>query len=1370
MNWPLSQDYNEAVQSAKSSFADPDLKSGEVVPGPMGLPLPRSGNFADVYQFRGADGRMWAVKCFTRHVEGLGERYAKIDQHLRKARLPFAVGFRFLPEGIRVRGQWYPILKMEWVEGFTLNEFVRQQAGKADQLRALLGMWIRLGKRLREVKIAHADLQHGNVLLVPGETANKLKLRLIDYDGMWVPALAGKPSGEAGHPAYQHPSRMKERVYSAEVDRFPHLVMGCALRAIAIAGKPLWDKFDNGDNLLFREADFADPSKSKLFKTLWEMDDPTVTNLLALLAVCGRRPLKDTPWLDELLSGEKSEPVSDAVLARAADMIGVTHRSARKAAPVAQIYVVPEEANAFADLGADWNDPARPLRRHKAKASPVAMIAAGSVALVAVAVVVAILLSRRGKDTPPDPGNTQTTGSVKGGPSGTSKPGQLKTEWVALSNGLPIGGAKTLAEGIDKGTPGKFVRPYLPSTKSPLGVWLMADGARAIVARPNAIGVLDLASGKVETAVHDISAVRAAVTPDAKYAVIADRDQIVRVFEMQTGLEVYAHKFLADAPALRITPDGKRVAISADGVGYSEWALPDGKELRRHEALQASLFAFSLDGTRAIAADKDGGVELWDMDDGKATVLSPSMVAAAVCVTADGKRGLAASADSKEIRVWDMRDGKALPGLPTPIKHHVTAIASAADGTILVGGDDGEVAFIPESAPGEVVFQSPAKDAITGFAITGDSRHMLVATEKSALHLSRVRPKVAGKGDLPASAGFLDLAQSMPIAADANIFAADTTGERFLVASKDRLTVYDAATFRAGETFRVVGTTLAAAGFGPDNLVVICEREAGEEYRTRTYDLKRGEPGTNFAPPVNAAGPEGGRVSRVVPVPDRKFVIATTAVVGDVLYDTRTGRPATGWPAAKRDDQVVATSRPDGNVIAFGSNTRPVQLWDCDTTTFRRPFEASLGFRRLMFTPDGNKLIGLGAHSRIRVWDAETGKVIKDVDHSDPGPLDDLATIGNDLVALSTGTAWMLLNSESGKVLDVAPDVLAARGFAIPKRGWVLTANADNRLAAWNVDTKRARAAPARPPRKGNWPDVALVRDSLQSPPVGIAFVDSGKKVLVASQSGLLTRYTADRLLFDRETDAADLPLREMVVANNQLFTLGRRSVVIRNAETLEKVADFPVTIPTGPPPMFAVHPDGSYFLSGTDKVRLIEVKTKKETILATPKAAGVKPLTQFAFSADGKSGVARWGNSITTVWLPKQTGEGKVLEDAKTTILAAPDALALSPDGKTAVLGSRTGEIKAWDMTNGKQLFSEKPYEIGGEPTGVESVRFLPDGTRFATVAVDGRIVLYSGDGFAKKKFHRAPPGNWQIAESPDGRSLVLVQGGMMAIVGLEN
>ncbi len=55
MKWPLPQDFSEAVQNPAVSFTDPDLAGGETVTGPHGLPLPHSGNFADVYQVHGAD-------------------------------------------------------------------------------------------------------------------------------------------------------------------------------------------------------------------------------------------------------------------------------------------------------------------------------------------------------------------------------------------------------------------------------------------------------------------------------------------------------------------------------------------------------------------------------------------------------------------------------------------------------------------------------------------------------------------------------------------------------------------------------------------------------------------------------------------------------------------------------------------------------------------------------------------------------------------------------------------------------------------------------------------------------------------------------------------------------------------------------------------------------------------------------------------------------------------------------------------------------------------------------------------------------------------------------------------------------------------
>jgi hypothetical protein len=323
MAWPLSQDYNEAVQNPHLCFADAELCAGRVAVNALGLPLPRSGSFADVYELHcPATGRRWAVKCFTRQVPGLGERYAAISDHLRQARLPFTVDFQYLEQGVRIRGQWYPIVKMHWVEGLLLNDFVRQYLERPPLLEALIQVWAKAGRRLREANLAHADLQHGNVLLVPGDRPSSLKLKLIDYDGMFVPALAGRRSGEVGHPAYQHPQRLREATYSLEVDRFPVLLIATALRAVLVCGQALWQRYDNGDNLLFREQDLREPLASPLFRELWQVGDAGVHDLTGYLVMACQGKLEYVLLLDQVVTPDGIRPLSSAQEAHVTALLG----------------------------------------------------------------------------------------------------------------------------------------------------------------------------------------------------------------------------------------------------------------------------------------------------------------------------------------------------------------------------------------------------------------------------------------------------------------------------------------------------------------------------------------------------------------------------------------------------------------------------------------------------------------------------------------------------------------------------------------------------------------------------------------------------------------------------------------------------------------------------------------------------------------------------------------------------------------------------------------------------------------------------------------------------------------------------------------
>ena len=159
----------------------------------------------------------------------------------------------------------------------------------------------------RRPKLATATCSTATSCWCRASTPNSLALKLIDYDGMWVPALAKSKSGEVGHANYQHPRRLREGTYSLEVDRFPLLLVATALRALK-AGKSLWDKYDNGDNLLFKESDLAAPGQSALFEELASLPDAGLVMLAAQVRAALKGPLESTALLEDAMPDARPTP------------------------------------------------------------------------------------------------------------------------------------------------------------------------------------------------------------------------------------------------------------------------------------------------------------------------------------------------------------------------------------------------------------------------------------------------------------------------------------------------------------------------------------------------------------------------------------------------------------------------------------------------------------------------------------------------------------------------------------------------------------------------------------------------------------------------------------------------------------------------------------------------------------------------------------------------------------------------------------------------------------------------------------------------------------------------------------------------------
>jgi hypothetical protein len=263
MSWPTPQDYNEALQHPGVSFRNADLKKGVAEVNALGLPKPTSGAFASVYRMH-CGSQDWAVRCFLHDIPDQHDRYTEISKFILSDDLDFTVDCEFLKEGILIAGRWHPILKMQWVEGSTLGEYLESRLANHDSsaIEKLVTKFERAVQLMQQNGIAHGDLQHGNILVLPNGD-----LRLVDYDGMFVPSLQGWGSNELGHRNYQHPARTRDH-FGPYLDNFSAWVIYLSLMCVAI-DPTLWNKAGGGDDcLLFRQRDYVDPKRSHILKLL----------------------------------------------------------------------------------------------------------------------------------------------------------------------------------------------------------------------------------------------------------------------------------------------------------------------------------------------------------------------------------------------------------------------------------------------------------------------------------------------------------------------------------------------------------------------------------------------------------------------------------------------------------------------------------------------------------------------------------------------------------------------------------------------------------------------------------------------------------------------------------------------------------------------------------------------------------------------------------------------------------------------------------------------------------------------------------------------------------------------------------------------
>lgn len=293
---PSISDYSKTILRAGSD-AFKQLKGTVFIPSNT-VPFKNfsfgSGSYAAVFKGQTPDGKLCAVKCFTTIQEDIHFRQKAISNYLSSFEADWKVACRFLDNEITVNGSDFPVVVLDWIDGKPLNTFITENLTNNQVLTNLQKQLVVISKDLEKHKVGHGDLQCGNIL-VQG-TATSFRLKLIDYDGMFIPQFSGLDNQENGRYEFQHPLRTKD-YFALTIDRFSVWVMLTTLEALKY-DKSLWEKqpqggFNTEENMLFLRADFQNFDGSALVQRLRRINEKSLHFYLDKLRIFCNGTLTD---------------------------------------------------------------------------------------------------------------------------------------------------------------------------------------------------------------------------------------------------------------------------------------------------------------------------------------------------------------------------------------------------------------------------------------------------------------------------------------------------------------------------------------------------------------------------------------------------------------------------------------------------------------------------------------------------------------------------------------------------------------------------------------------------------------------------------------------------------------------------------------------------------------------------------------------------------------------------------------------------------------------------------------------------------------------------------------------------------------------
>ena len=891
------------------------------------------------------------------------------------------------------------------------------------------------------------------------------------------------------------------------------------------------------------------------------------------------------------------------------------------------------------------------------------------------------------------------------------------------------------------------------------GAWAPGD---------NSIRLWEVATGKSVRRFlgHTAQLKGVAFTPDGRQILSASSDSTLRLWDVQTGRQLRVFQgHQGRVISVALSSDGRRVISGGDDKTARLWDVATGRELRRFEGHTEVVVSVALspDGRWVLSGSHDKTMRLWEVESGRQVRLfSGHSLSEFVAFSPDGRRALSGSDGDQTTRLWDVATGQEL---------------GRFDGAFCVSSVGPRALALTDGGTRHVVLlKLPPADQETKPTVTGDIGQLVLDTEAAdGWLLVKQRDQVVlvldatanQQADLKPGEYQLELAgrtAGLRLSADKFTLAKDAKrGVQIRPESKP-------ARVEIIELRRFVGhrsVNLCPAALSRDGRYVL----SGVERDLRLWDVASGKEVRRFEGHMRP-------VSCVALSPDSRLALSASgrsanepdpASDSDIrLWELATGKEL-GRLAGHKDGTGESAWSPDGRFVLCGNGDR-ISVWNVETRKLVRTFEGH--WLRAAFSEDAQYVLAVAAWGKTAgLWNVATGTEVRRFEGHESAIWSlAFSPNGKQVLTGSLDRTMRLWDRETGQVLRSFSHPTGVRGVAFSPDGRRLLSGsgtrADNQFAMYDDRVRLWDAASGC--ELGSLGGLLPV-------PHQVSFSGDGRLGLLGGWDN-----NTARLLWFAETSSPNEPAGPQNAGQLAVETNGfDLPIMVKQPEKLvtvivPKISKL-VDLPPGEYELELVGQPEDFRLSA-DKVTLTKGQKQTVSILDVPVAKPPHEITELrrfeghtaaiesvVFSPDGRRALSGSQDKTVRLW---EVDTGKLVRQFEGNTQRV-FGVAFSPDGRQALSAgsdeaNRDFAIPLWNVDTGKEV-----RRFTGHTADVRMAVFSPDGSRCASCSIDGTVRLWDvKTGTELKKLTRHEAEVWRVAFTPDGRQVL--SGGVDALLRL--